>query len=363
MHELDRLHSVTWACWAAAAALTVEIAPNPVYVVLVISLSAIVVEVHGRDRPLARAFPILLLVGATFGAVKVALTVLTVHGVGDTVVTLPEWTLPRLLGGFSVGGTVELEVILQSAAEALVIVGVMAVFGAFNAVVSHDQLVRALPRSFHEAGLIVTVALAFVPSTMATVRSVQESDRARTGGRIVRRGRLVRLALPILATGLEKAIDLASSMDSRGFGRAAGTRGERLAAWFAAGGLVALAAAVVALIGGSAGLGIALVAAGASLIVLAIFIGSSADNRSRYRPRGLTWSDGAVIVASAAAVIILLVFRSSGIGSLSWDPVPLRFPTVEPVTVAAIALLSAPAAAGPYAEALVLPSTSDEVRA
>lgn len=363
MHEQDRLHSVTWACWSVAAAVTVELASNPVYVVLVISLSAIVVEVHGRNRPLARAFPILVLVGASFGAVKVVLTVLTVHGAGDALATLPEWTLPELLGGFSIGGTVELEVILQSAAEALVIVGIMAVFGAFNAVVSHDQLVRTLPRSFHEAGLIVTVALAFVPSTVATVRSVQESDRARTGGRIVRRGRLLRLALPILATGLEKAIDLASSMDSRGFGRDAGTRGERLSAGLAAGGSVALGATVVALIGGSGVLAIALLVTGTSLLLGAILIGSSADNRSRYRPRRLTWTDGAVIVASVTAVIILVVFRSSGVGSLSWNPAPLRFPTVEPVTIAAISLLAAPALAGPHVEPLVLPGPSEEVRA
>ena len=36
---------------------------------------------------------------------------------------------------------------LRAAADAFVVVGVMAVFGAFNAVASHDELVRAAPRA------------------------------------------------------------------------------------------------------------------------------------------------------------------------------------------------------------------------
>jgi len=103
-------------------------------------------------------------------------------------------------------------------------VAIMAVFGAFNAVVSHHELVQAAPRAFHEVGLIVVVALAFVPSTIESVRAVREADRARTGGRAVRRGRLVRQVVPVLERGLEKALALAESMDSRARGRAAGGR-------------------------------------------------------------------------------------------------------------------------------------------
>src|SRR5207253_8636159 len=109
---------------------------------------------------------------------------------------------PRMLGGFRVGGTVVLPVVLQSATEGFAVVGIMAVFGAFNAVVSHYELVRAAPRAFFEPGLVLTVALAFVPSTVAAVSAVREADRARTGGRVVRRGRLVRLTVPILETGM-----------------------------------------------------------------------------------------------------------------------------------------------------------------
>ena len=61
----------------------------------------------------------------------------------------------------------------------------MAVFGAFNAIVSHYELVQSSPRAFHELGVVTTVALAFVPSTIESVSAVREADRARTGGRSV----------------------------------------------------------------------------------------------------------------------------------------------------------------------------------
>jgi len=80
--------------------------------------------------------------------VRMLLTVATTHGLGDVLFTTPHFGLPQLLGGFTVGGTVELQVMLQSLAEGFAIVGVMGVFGAFNSVVSHSELVESTPRAF-----------------------------------------------------------------------------------------------------------------------------------------------------------------------------------------------------------------------
>src|SRR5437764_3706091 len=209
------MHAVAWLVWALAAAATVELAPNPLYVAIVVGAAAVVTQAHAVDSALARAFPAIVALGVCFGVVRIVLTAATVHGSGSALFTTPTFTLPRLLGGFQVGGPVNTAVLAHSAADAWVIVGLMAVFGAFNAVVSHYELVRVAPRAFYELGLVVTVALAFVPTTLGAVRAVREADRARTGGRVVRRGRLVRLVVPILESGMERAVSLAESMDRR----------------------------------------------------------------------------------------------------------------------------------------------------
>ena len=210
-------HAGVWLVWALAAATCIELAPSPVYVALVIGIASVAVSIHARPGPYARAFPLLLAVGAFFAVVRMLLTVATTHGVGDVLFTTPHFGLPQLLGGFTVGGTVELQVMLQSLAEGFAIVGVMGVFGAFNSVVSHSELVESTPRAFFELGLVIVVGLAFVPSTLAAIHDVRDADRARTGGQVVRRGRLLRQVVPVLELGLERAVTLAESMDSRGF--------------------------------------------------------------------------------------------------------------------------------------------------
>ena len=233
---------MTWLVWAVAAAACVQIAPNPLYVAVVLAISFLVVSAHRLDTTLARAFPILVGLGVAFAVLRVALTALTTHSPAIDGpppylwFTLPQATLPRILGGFTVGGTIEGDIVLYAAAQAFAVVGILGAFGVFNAVASHHELVQAAPRAFHEPGLILTVALAFVPSTMRAVTDVREADRARTGGRVVRRGRLVRSTVPILESGLERAVALAESMDARGFARQPRGRGDRASGWL---GLVA----------------------------------------------------------------------------------------------------------------------------
>ena len=115
-----------WLVWALAAAACIQLAPNPVYVALVIGIASVAVSLHAQPGPYAHAFPLLLAVGTLFAVVRMLLTVVTTHGVGDVLFTTPHFGLPQLLGGFTVGGTVELPVVLQSLAEGFAIVGVMA---------------------------------------------------------------------------------------------------------------------------------------------------------------------------------------------------------------------------------------------
>ena len=83
-----------------------------------------------------------------FALLRVALTALTTHGGPDVLFTLPSVGMPDWLGGFTVGSTIEGPILAQAAYEGFVIVGVIAVFAAFNAVASHHELVQSLPRVF-----------------------------------------------------------------------------------------------------------------------------------------------------------------------------------------------------------------------
>lgn len=337
------IHSVAWLAWAIAAALAVQLAPSPVYVALVVAIAAVVVESHGTGTGLAQAFPALLGLGVAFALLRVVLTAVTTHGGGAVMFTLPQGTLPRLLGGFTVGGAIDRGVVLQSAAEGFAIVGIMAAFGAFNAVASHHELLQSAPRAFYEPGLVVTVALAFVPSTIAAIRSVREADQARTGGRVVRRGRLVRQAVTLLESGLERAVNLAESMDARGFGHQAVTRAERGSAVLGGLALLSLGGAFVALVARERAVAGVCALVGVAALVAAVAVASGAVRRVRYRPRAMTTADWFVVAGAVLVPVALGLIAASGDGSLRWVEPGRSFPAFHLLPAAAIGLLLVPA--------------------
>ena len=353
-------HAVAWLAWALAAAACVELAPSPVYVALVVGVAFLVVSAHTLDTPLARAFPLLLGIGLVFGLVRVLLTAATTHTGLDALFTTPHFTLPRLLGGFQVGGPVEPSVVLQAAAESFAVVGVMAVFGAFNAVVSHHQLVQSAPRAFYETGLILTVAVAFVPATVATIARVREADRARTGGRVVRRGRLVRLAVPILESALERALLLAESMDARGFAAAEPSPADRRAAWCVLAGLAGMGGAFVALVARARVPAVGLAAVAVAGVAAAVMISSGQATRATYRPRRMESRDWALMAGAVLAPAGLGVLALSGDATLTWTASPLHLPGFSPLAAVALAALTVPAwrVPGPGASPETAPSAA-----
>jgi energy-coupling factor transport system permease protein len=335
-------HAGVWLVWALAAAACIELAPNPIYVALVIGIASVAVSIHARPGPYARAFPILLAVGVLFAVVRMVLTVATTHGVGDILFTTPHFGLPQLLGGFTVGGSVELPIILQSLAEGFAIVGVMGVFGAFNAVVSHSELVQSTPRAFYEVGLVVVVALAFVPSTLSAISDVRDADRARTGGRVIRRGRLLRQIVPVLELGLERAVTLAESMDARGFARAGASPRDRAAGWWGVASLLMLGGAFVALIGRSDTVAAVLGLGGAVGLGAAILLASSGTRRARYRPRRMSVADWCVAASTLLAPVAMASCSIVGDSSLVWFANPLSWPALHVLPALALLPLLAP---------------------
>lgn len=375
MRTTSPLHAVTWLAWAVAAAASVQVAPNPLYVAIVLAISFLVVSAHRLDTTLARAFPVLVGLGVAFAVLRVVLTALTTHS--PTIdgppaylwFTLPSVTLPQLLGGFTVGGTIEGDIVLYAAAQAFAVVGILGAFGAFNAVASHHELVQAAPRAFHEPGLIMTVGLAFVPATMRAVTDAREADRARTGGRVVRKGRLVRLTVPIVETGLERAVALAESMDARGFARQVRGRADKVAGWLGLLALLALGAGFVALIGRRSSLAAACAMAGVAALGAAVWLSSRSAGTSRYRPRRLTRLDLAIGAVSMGAPLGLAVISATTDIALWWSATPLAFPSLSIWPVLCLGLLAVPVlvppvpiaddAAGPGAAAAERDSSAD----
>lgn len=340
-HPHPSWHGLAWLGWAIAAVAAVQLASSPLYLGLVVAVSAVVVAVWARDGARAKMFAILMTWTAVFGATRVVLSALTVHGDDHVILTTPSFQVPRILGGFTVGGPVDAGTLALAGSQALAIVAIVAVFAAFNAVSPHRDLVEALPRSFFEIGVALAVALGFVPSLTKAISDARQADLARTGGRAVRRRRIPRILMPVLETGLERAILLSESMDSRGFARRKATRRDIIAAWIAAGALACIGGALVALVARSRPTAVVMVAAGLAALVLAVWI-SAAGAPARYRPRTMGTSDFCMIVVAWIAPAGVWTAAVFGDSSLAWPAERLSWPVMSPLALAGLLALLAP---------------------
>jgi energy-coupling factor transport system permease protein len=258
---------------------------------------------------------------------------------------LPQLRLPG--GAVALGGPVSAGALATGFRNGLTVLLLIAAFGAFNACVSPSRLLRMTPGFLFEAGLVVTVALAFVPQTVLGVQRTLEAQRLR-GHRLRRPRDLGPLLLPVLAGGLERALTLAEAMEARGYGRDRPGGGQgRGAALVGLAGLVALLLGVFALLAGNtAWSGRALLGLGA----VAVAVGTAAGGRlGRTRLRRERWAgrDTAVAVAAAAALLLVLAARVAGIGDLGWaGAASLAAPGFAVLPALAVLALAAPVAAG-----------------
>jgi len=148
--------------------------------------------------------------------------------------------------------------------------------------------------------------------------------------------------VPVLERGLEKAVTLAESLDSRGFAHGGTTARERGAGWAGVASLVALGSAFVALVAHEDSLALVLGSVGVLALLATVQVASRATGRIRYRPRRMTAADRVCIAGSLLAPILLAALIIAGDDTLTWTPSPVAWPAFGVLPALAFVPLLAP---------------------
>jgi energy-coupling factor transport system permease protein len=303
---------------------------NPVLLVTIAAVAALVVAARRARAPWARAFGMMFRLGLLAIVITVLLQVLIgfrVHG--HVLFRLPSVELPRSAAGLSLGGPITAEALLNAFDAGLRLAVLITCFGAANSLAHPSRLVRILPAALYEVGVAVVVAMTFVPQLAESAARVRTAQRLR--GRPMTGLRGVRgLAVPVLEESLERAIHLAASMDSRGYGRRA-----RQPPWARrlTGGLVLLGiggavAGTYQVIDSSADhrLGIAAVLAGTAVATAGCLLAGRRVSRTRLRPDPWRWPEWFVVACGAAVAVAYQSTVHDPIDAglpLAWPALPL----------------------------------------
>jgi energy-coupling factor transport system permease protein len=340
----SRFHSIVWLLWLIAG--VTAISSNPLLNLILMAQAVLVATSCHTESPVGHAFGLFLRLGLFFVLTRTILSMIPIGGVsyGATpLVTLPEIELPIWLGGLQLGGTATLEMLIFGLVSGLRLWALILIFGAFNAVADHYGLLRRLPRMLFHAGLVTTIALTFVPQVISHLQTIRDAQRVR-GHRFRTWRDGLPLIVPLLSGGLERSIQLAEAMDSRGYGHTTTRQRSTLLAQ-----IVIIAGLTILALGlyfGLTGFWQGWIAAGAGSVMAIEMLRrlSGPGERTRYL-RG-RWRPRDTLVAASSLTLILgmTALRLSDRGGLIYTTLPrVTLPPFEPLVGALLLLLSAPA--------------------
>jgi energy-coupling factor transport system permease protein len=361
------LHPLAWWIWASSLAICAMRTNNPLLLALVGAVACFVVSACRVNAPWARSLTFFLRLSAVVIVIRVALEVLFgQRGVpGHVLFTLPRVPLPSWAAAISIGGAVTAESILAALALGMQIAAILLCFGAANSLASPYRLLRCLPAVLYEAGVAVTVALSFTPELVQSITDVRQARRQR--GIPIKGLRGLRgVAVPVLESALDRSLQLATSMDARGYGRRASmAQGARRTAQMAT--LVGLLLAAVGVYGiidaGSLfGLGLPILALAIALSGIGMAMGGRRSTRTRYRPDPWRWPEWMVAGSGLLGLVVMTIAHALDVPGLVISFLPLTTPPV-PLAVGAGLLIGAlPALLVPTQRTLRTPLATQEAR-
>ena len=261
------------AAWSACCLFIDLSTTNPAYkaMVLAAALSALVAGVGLRR---IRGVLIAVLFIAVFATL---LNFISAH-LGATVL----FALPAQVPAF--GGSYTLEALVFGAVGGITIAAAILSAAPFSLLLDSHEVMDALPAVLSRTGVVIAASLNLVPAVASSFVQVTEAQRLR-GWKPSGPRAWMEVVVPVVLTSVEGSIQLAESMEARGFGSGA---------------------------------------------------------RTAMASSGLRRSDWLLAAAAGAALAAFAVAHATG-WAADWFPYPtLTLPTIHPLPVAACLLLFAP---------------------
>lgn len=343
--EIRFLHSGAWWLWAILMAAIAAGTTNPIYLFSIIFIVLFVVYHRKSDAPWSRSIKGFIYVAILIVVVRTFLVIITPDIFGDTVLfTLPEINLPSIFAGMKLGGEIKANTLYFAFKQGLRFATILICIGAAQSLASPYRLLKSVPAALYEVGLSIIVAMTFAPQLSQDAKRVREAQFLR-GRKIKGIRSFVKTIVPILEGAMERALNLASSMDSRGYGRRIHQTKlkKTITNIFMILGLLGIIFGLSGLLGvfSQTNIGLLNLFIGLTFAIFSLWLAGKNASRTKYRAD--KWEIPEVLVVFSA-LFGLVALRFSEPIILNPPTSPLGFPQIDYVSLACIylALLAVP---------------------
>jgi energy-coupling factor transport system permease protein len=353
VHRLPRsLHPMAWWLWALGLAVATSRTTNPLLLGAVIGVVTWVVLARRGDNPWANAFRLYALAAVVVVALRVFFQIVFGGGQGGHVlVALPQLALPHYAAGVHVLGDVSAESLLSGLYGGLRLAAMLVCLGGANALANPRRMLRSMPSALHEVSTAVVVALSVFPQLAESVVRTTMARKLRPAGNVNRFAAMLGVVIPVLEDALDRSLLLASSMDSRGYGRS-GDRSRRSNVVVGAlmlSGLAGMAVGAYAVLDATTPryLATPVLIAGVAVGSVGLLVSGRGVARTAYRPDH--WYAAEVVTAGSGLAAAMLSFLSARVDPLDLNPsvYPLTWPQLPLLALAALLLGLVPILAAP----------------
>ena len=194
------------ATWTGACLFIVLFTTNPAYKALVLAAAFTALAAGAGLQRMHR-----LLKGvAIIAGIDVTLNFVSAHLGRTTLFALPD-NIPAL------GGPYTLEALAFGAANGITIAAAILAAAALSLLLNPHDVMEALPRVLSRTGTAIAASMNLVPSVSSSFIQVSEAQRMR-GWQPKGPRSWAEVVVPVVLTSIEGSIQLAESMEARGFG-------------------------------------------------------------------------------------------------------------------------------------------------
>lgn len=219
-HQSARwVHPLAWWTWGLSAATLAILSNNPLDHMTIFIAVFLVLFALRSNGSWVNSIAILFRLTLFIIGFRIFIEVIFgVHFGGAVLITLPQFQLPNLLGGLTIGGVVGLSGITSAFFNGFQLATVVVAASAAAVLVPPNLLLKSMPSAIYEAGLVTVIALGFLPALSSDAKRMKTATALR-GKPVKGIWSHLKMLIPLIDSSLNRAVSLANAMESRGFGK------------------------------------------------------------------------------------------------------------------------------------------------